>query len=323
MLALLAAGSGCPNKNAALRPSTPPPTAPSGPEETSTPGPAMAVDPEPAQPDPPVQPDPPKRALEIRMLAAPPFAATLQAEARLEQGPAPKLKKVSQSRNQIIDDEKWFAEHGLRLPTHEVPNRNRGTAGNLPGGVPPEFQGFPIVKAIDDGEHTLALYGPDFGGGTKLLVIDAQGNGVAALDFERWTRGPADVASERQFTEQRLTWAAVREGVLFVSHGHRTYASSSGGKNAYLSAIDLKTGELLWQSEPLVANARNFLVEDGWIITGYGFTNEPDHLFVLDARTGEIAQRIKLRKGPSYILRKGDQVLVRTYDTDYVFALGR
>lgn len=129
------------------------------------------------------------------------------------------------------------------------------------------------------------------------------------------------MAAEREFTEQRVGWAVVRDGVLFISHGHRTYAKSSGGKNAYISAIDLEDGALLWQSEPLVANAANFLAEKGWIITGYGFTAEPDHLFILDATTGKTAETLELRKGPSYILRRDNLVHVRTYDTDYVFAI--
>ena len=66
--------------------------------------------------------------------------------------------------------------------------------------------------------------------------------------------------------------------VLYVSHAHSTYAKSSKGYNAYISAIDLKTGQLLWHSQPLVSNAYDFLVKGDAIIAGYGFTAENDYL---------------------------------------------
>ena len=47
-------------------------------------------------------------------------------------------------------------------------------------------------------------------------------------------------------------------GVLYVSHSHNTYAKSSMGTNAYIIAVDLVTGKILWRSAPLVANASNF-----------------------------------------------------------------
>jgi hypothetical protein len=109
--------------------------------------------------------------------------------------------------------------------------------------------------------------------------------------------------------------------VLYVSSSHRTYAKSSRGKNAFLTAIDLETGELRWQSEPLVANAANFLLWDGFVVTGYGFTEEPDHMIVVDQATGATLAKTFVKSGPSYLVRKGDQLFVRTYDTDYVFGV--
>jgi len=109
--------------------------------------------------------------------------------------------------------------------------------------------------------------------------------------------------------------------VLYLCTYHMTYASSTGGNNAFVTAIALGTGELLWQSEPLVCNTWNFLLRDGWIISGYGFTAEPDFLFVLDAKTGEAVAKKKLASGPEVILEKGGTLFVRTYDRDYEFVI--
>lgn len=298
--------------------------------QPAQPATAERPEPMPSEPEVATDPDPNERSpatgrlvtqVQPRVLPAPPFRYTLNTQAPIEQSAKPRLRKASQKKNQITDDDRWFDEHGLELPVWEVPNEHMGRRGNLPGFMPAELDGRRIVTAIRQPDAAIAMYGPDFSGATLVVVIDRDGSAVAAFDFAQWAHAPTDLPAERQFTDQRVNWAAVQDGVLFVSHGHRTYARSSGGKNAYISALSLEDGTLLWQSEPLVANAANFLLENGWIITGYGFTAEPDHLFILDAKTGKTAETLGLRKGPTYILRKDDTVHVRTYDTDYAFTL--
>jgi hypothetical protein len=108
-----------------------------------------------------------------------------------------------------------------------------------------------------------------------------------------------------------------------VSHGHNTYARSSKGRTGYVTAINIKDNRVLWTSPALISNARNFEVIDDYLITGYGFTEEPDFLFVLRRKTGDVIQKIKLKSGPDYIIRKNNDIYVRTYDTDYVFRIQR
>lgn len=56
-----------------------------------------------------------------------------------------------------------------------------------------------------------------------------------------------------------------------------------------------------------------------YLVTGYGFTGEPDWLYLLSRATGAIVSRTKLRSGPDAIVEKNGRHYVRTYDTDYVF----
>src|SRR5690606_7022511 len=132
---------------------------------------------------------------------------------------------------------------------------------------------------------------------------------------------PGTLAGEEGFVDQSVTWAALVGEVLYVSHGHRTYARSSKGDNAYITALDVSTGELLWRSAPRVANAADFIVHHGHIISGYGFTAEPDYLYVLDAATGKTVSATRVKSGPDYLFLKTDELWVRCYDADYVFAL--
>lgn len=254
-------------------------------------------------------------------LPAPPFAHTLEREAPVTQGPQPTLKKKSDVRNRITDTAAWLSDLGLGLPTMDVPVPAAGRPGSLPPEITAVYGGLAITTAIDDGPFTIAFHGSPGGNVHHAVVRTKGGDVVGALDFGTYTSTPGDDPSEAMFIEQELRWAQVRDGVLFACTNHRTYAASSGGLNAFITAIELSSGERLWQSAPLVCNAMDFLVRDGWIITGYGFTAEPDFLYVLDARTGEIASKTKIGSGPEFILEKDGQLHVRTYDRNLVFEL--
>ena len=57
------------------------------------------------------------------------------------------------------------------------------------------------------------------------------------------------------------------------------------------------------------------------VVSGYGFTAEPDFVVVLDLASGAVRQKLKVHGAPSYLRRKGDRLYVRTYDTDYELAI--
>jgi hypothetical protein len=70
-----------------------------------------------------------------------------------------------------------------------------------------------------------------------------------------------------------------------------------------------------------VSNSSNFLVLDDVIVTGYGFTREPDYLYILRKDSGAVLARIWLKTGPDCILKKNGQIYVHCYDTDYIFSI--
>jgi hypothetical protein len=81
-----------------------------------------------------------------------------------------------------------------------------------------------------------------------------------------------------------------------------------------LNAVDLKTKKLRWRSPALVANADDFVLLDDTIVSGYGFTDEPDYLYAVDRATGRVKGRILLPSAPERIARHGDVLTVDTYD---------
>jgi hypothetical protein len=293
--------------------------------EGARPEPASAkARPAPAEPAPMSDPDP-----EYVVLPAPPFAYTLRAEAPVKhQGPMPTLAIVSSKRNGIIDEEAWFRTNKLSLPLWTLPPRAPssrprrglfrgggpsgpivplgGSGDPLPPEIPSTFGGREIGKAIKGTDASIVIH---YRGSPTLVVVrDALGEALGAYDFSEYGR-----ASD-------VNWADVQDGVLYACTSNLFYAADSGGRNAFITAIEIGSGELLWQSEPLVCNSHSFVLRDGWIITGYGYTAEPDFLFVLDMKTGVVVQRLPVKSGPDVIIEKGGKLYVRTYDRDYVLA---
>lgn len=230
-----------------------------------------------------------------------------------------RVVKVSEKRNKIIDVEEWWVGNRLAPITYEVPNPFMQTTGDFPPVIPLEFRGQRVLKVIRS-KPLLAIYGQDFADGRYLLAIDPDSGKIeVAFDFSAFQWPHEFDRAERMFIKMATTWAHLEDGILYVEHTHKTYARSSKGYNAYISALDTRTGMLLWRSKALVSNAHNFLVKDGAIITGYGFTAEPDFLYVLNQADGKILQKLRLKSAPEFFVEKDNKLFVRTYHTDYVF----
>lgn len=255
------------------------------------------------------------------LLAAPPWHEQLAAAG---QPPAPliTLRVLSSVPNGIIDEADWFVRHGLALPAMEVPNPFLGRPDDGSWPFPTSYSDCILVRAIEQPDATFLIYGRDFSEGRYLLALDPATRNIRYfLDFAEWASSPGDVPVDRDFISQALVWADERDGVLYVSHSHRTYAESSGGLNGYVTALDPASGNIIWRSRPLVCNSRNFEIVEQSIVCGYGFTAEPDYVYVLDRFTGAVTNRTKVKSAPSFLVTKGDRLFVRCYDTDYVFSL--
>lgn len=233
-----------------------------------------------------------------------------------------KIQQLSFSANEITDDDNWLTKNGLETSEYEVPNTFRGIEGNLPELAPTSYQGMMVVKAIYSETHLFLIYGNNFAEGRYLLVMDREATQVLhAFDFKSYEYSPEYIEQDYDYIQQRTTWAAIEGNVLYVSHSHMTYAESSKGMNSYISAIDLTTNAVIWRSKPLVCNTYNFLIVDDVLVTGYGFTGEKDYIYTLNKRSGQVVQTLPVKSGPGAILRKGDELYVRTYNTDYIFRI--
>jgi hypothetical protein len=246
----------------------------------------------------------------IEVLPAAPFPA--EPPSTPARGQEPTLEQVSSVPNEITDEGVWFVSNGLELP-------ERGPA-SLPDSVPRQLRESLLVRAFEGGDSLFLLYGQTEFNARYLVAADPRTYEFRyGYDLQGW-RNPPDLQGNT-LTLQEIIWAVEEDGVLYVSLGHRTYAKESGGRNAYVTAIDPRMDRILWRSLPLVANSRNFLVLGDLILTGYGFTAEPDFLYLLDRGTGEVVGRHPVKSAPEHILLKDGLLYVRCYNTDDVFRL--
>jgi len=300
VLALALAGAGgC---------SGPPPASPAAPAPAPGATPAPATAPAPSTQHP-VGSDPESawRAVEPVVLEAPPWDYRLVDDVGRRAVVVPRLLRLMEAPNTITDQEAWLRRNDFGAPGTAAPSRF----------VPDFYGGEPRMRVMEQHGLTLAIYGAGSDGRYLLVAGDASRR---AFDFQHYLTPSAGPPGSDGWP-QGLLWAAVASRWLYVANAHYTYAATTGGLNGYITALDLETGELRWRSRPRVANARTFAVVDDALVAGYGFTAEPDALFVIDRFTGLVLDELPVRTAPEWILRRDDRLFVRAYDADYVFTL--
>lgn len=125
----------------------------------------------------------------------------------------------------------------------------------------------------------------------------------------------------RAYGPQEVVWARQLGKLLVVQTSHLGYASDSGDRNGYLTGIDIRSGRVAWRSPSLVANADNFLVARGLIVSGYGFTAEQDWLYLVDPADGRVRDRLAFPSMAERLSLRDGQIVVRAYDARVVARL--
>ena len=197
-----------------------------------------------------------------------------------------------------------------RSPTYTPPSD-----GAVPDAVPRMLQGLERLRVFGQPGTTLALYG-----GSLLAGFGPHGGMKYAFDLTSFGFPPTSIAP-RAYGPQEVVWARQVGRLLIVQTSHLGYAKDSANRNAYLTAIDIASGKVAWRSRSLVANAQNFLVVNGMVVSGYGFTAEKDWLYLLDARKGRVRDRLALPSMAERLTRNGDRIVARCYDAKVVVRL--
>lgn len=255
-------------------------------------------------------------------LETPPFSYYLSDRVKPIDKQPIQLTMISSASNEITDDDKWFIDNNLTYNTYEVPNSFRNITGNLSDKIAKQWDDLIITSTFYDDSYIYCTYGSNFSEGYIMNIYDKNSfKLVYTLDFSNYCYTPEYISEDFDFIQQKINWAVIKDNILFVSHSHNTYAKSSNNMNAYITAIDLSDMAILWRTDSLISNAYNFQIIDDIIISGYGFTDEPDFLYQIDTSSGKIIDKEPLKTAAEYIIKKDNVLYVRTYNMDYEFEI--
>ena len=195
----------------------------------------------------------------------------------------------------------WLKRHGVKTPPSSA----------APAWAPTSLHGNAFRQFLADGDARIALYGSEQRYLLELGEEDIHAKLGVCLDFGKWIRNGRFIP---------IADAKIVGPTIFVSSAINGYSREVGGKTGYLVALD-RAGKVLWQAGPKVANGWSFAVVKDVVVCGFGFTREPDGLFVLDAATGRTLQRLPLSSAPEWIVHRDGKIFVRCYDAEYAFQI--
>lgn len=167
-----------------------------------------------------------------------------------------------------------------------------------------------------EGGH-VALYRDPYGG--KSCTLGGRENCRFLARFyaddeetPRWSvdLGPL-MSGPRNLELQDLRYA---DGVLYFNDACASYSVQAKGKCSSLIAWDSATQKVLWRTKPLTSNGR-FLVYGELLISGYGFTDEPDWVFLVSRKDGRVLAKRRLKKAHETLSVEGDVLEVGVYDS--------
>jgi hypothetical protein len=231
-----------------------------------------------------------------------------------------RLKQVAAVKNGITDDEEWFHKNILPHPPEAVEEDFRYVPAETRWGI------LKFFRSSDDGRH-IAIYEK-----ARVRPEAKEEKGFSAI-YDKSYNYSVVVFSADYSPEKLILLEDIYSGILKMNNAHfvgntlyldcnyNGYASLAKKKTGYLAALDVKTGQVLWTTKALTSGYRGFLVYKDVIFTGYGFTEEPDFLFVINRHTGKVLQKLKLKSAHSFIIVKAGKLYVRTYDHDHLFTI--
>lgn len=146
---------------------------------------------------------------------------------------------------------------------------------------------------------------------SRVVLFDTEGRQTRELDLTPLFSNP-DHLEVQDFR--------YHDGRIYFNEACQSYSQQAGGRCSALVCADLATGRVLWRTAPLVSN-NIFIIHRKRIFCGYGFTAEPDFLFILDADTGRVLSRTPVDSAHDYMEIQDGHLLVTTYRSLYKFRI--
>ena len=142
----------------------------------------------------------------------------------------------------------------------------------------------------------------------ELYIFDRQ-----ILDSDTHCLYVLQYPTDKWYINGNNAW--LKDGIFYGASVTNGYAEPD---SCFMFAYDLEQDKLLWRSADQSYNSMNFVVKGDVILCGYGFTAEDDYLYQINRNTGEILDRLELKKMPDLLVEQDGKLYVHTYSYDYV-----
>lgn len=273
---------------------------------------------------------------ELAMIEVPSFNGKTLAKA-----PAGKSRTLQLARTKYskpLDDYTTLALPSLKLG-NIIGHPTLGwddTDFKVPEGVPAAYHDkWALNDVFTDGDYPVAIYGRMPGEeplpwGKSEKDLSCRGREphlIMLLDPSREVKkvyNTRDITiTEKDSLFQQVTWAVVKDGVLYFSEC-TIAAPGKDSQGNYLVAVDTKTDKTIWMSKPRTVNSDNFLIVDNSIICGLGGSGITDYIYVLNRFTGVKTQEYWIPTAANWFAIGEDKRLyVSLYDKHVAFRIMR
>jgi hypothetical protein len=214
------------------------------------------------------------------------------------------LSKISSEPNKITDEDVWWQRNRLTKPALYL-RYPAMSHGKIPESAPKSYKGQPLVAVWQGATRKFFAYGEQIYR-ARYLLAEAEGGEKIEHAFDAEAYGT-------------VAWAEIDGGTLYLSNTPGNLSAAKDG-GARVFAIDLGNNSLKWSSPEKTCHGQ-FAVIAGSLVCGYGFTGEPDFIYVLDRFSGDLIQTIKLKTAADWLIKKGDRLHVRCYNTDEIYQI--
>lgn len=110
-------------------------------------------------------------------------------------------------------------------------------------------------------------------------------------------------------------------GSLYFNGACQSYSREADGRCSALVRVDPVEREVVWRTRDRISNDI-FMLHGKSVVAGYGFTAEPDSLFLVDRETGEVSASHPLATTHSYMeVSPAGRLMVITRNRVYEFAV--
>lgn len=206
---------------------------------------------------------------------------------------------------------------GINKPNGRMYRLRESIPATLPKSIPRVMNGLFLTIADETADGWLGFYREPAG------VSEPRNARFTAVLFgadgrRTWTLALNDFLSRRDRLE--ITDIRYVDGRLYFNESCQSYSREAGGRCSSLVRLDPVRRRVEWRARPLVSNGI-FIPVDGRIVAGYGFTAEPDYVYLLDRATGRILSTTRLDTAADYFEMKGGRLYVTTNRSLYLFRL--